>query len=158
MAETLFRSGALIVLSAAIFAACAPLPPAPDEPPVEVVPPAPPPEPEPDRPFEPPAPIPEPEPREPELGSASASLLDESRRHQATGNYMLAAIAIERALRLEPRQPVLWLELGEIHMAEGDYAQAEAMASRALGFSGAYPSVRQRAEQLLATARRNLGR
>ena len=90
----------------------------------------------------------------PPVSSASQALLTQSRGHQAAGDYDLAAASIERALRIEPRQPVLWLELGNIRLKEADYAQAESMGRKALSLSAGDAALTAQAEQLIATAKR----
>ena len=159
MAQRTLRPASLVLL--ALLAGCT-LPPLPEEPrdPAVI-------RPEPPAPARPPAPQapplviepvpqPEPEPQWPAVSATSAQLLSESRRHQDAGNLAQAATSIERALRIDPRQPLLWLELGEIHLSEGDYVQAEAMASRALNLAGPYRGVQERAEELRFEARRAL--
>lgn len=88
------------------------------------------------------------------MSSASQALLAQSRSHQASGDYGLAAASVERALRIEPRQPVLWLELGNIRLKEADYAQAESMGRKALSLSAGDAALTARAEQLIAAASR----
>lgn len=104
----------------------------------------------------PPAPAePLPPPRTaPPVSTASQALLTQSRGHQAAGRYEQAAASIERALRIEPRQPVLWLELGNIRLKEGDFAQAESMGRKALSLATGDATLTARAEQLIATAKR----
>jgi hypothetical protein len=88
------------------------------------------------------------------VSSASQALLTQSRGHQAAKRYGQAAASIERALRIEPRQPVLWLELGNIRLKEGDFAQAESLGRKALSLSTGNPTLVAKAEQLIATAKR----
>jgi hypothetical protein len=90
----------------------------------------------------------------PPISSATQALLNESRSHQAAGRYEQAAASIERALRIEPRQPALWLELGNIRLKEGDFTQAESMGRKALSLSAGDAELTARAEQLIATAKR----
>ena len=90
----------------------------------------------------------------PPVSSATQTLLNQSRVHQAAGRYEQAAASIERALRIEPRQPVLWLELGNIRLKEGDFAQAEGMGRKALSLSAGDAALTARAEQLIATAKK----
>ncbi len=91
----------------------------------------------------------------PPVSSASRALLSQSRAHQATGDYDLAAASIERALRIEPRQPVLWLELGYIRLEEADYAQAESMGRKALSLSAGDAALSAQAEELIAAAKKH---
>jgi tetratricopeptide (TPR) repeat protein len=45
---------------------------------------------------------------------------------------VLAAATLERALRMEPDHPQLWLELAEVRQAQHNYPQAEVMGRKAL--------------------------
>lgn len=90
----------------------------------------------------------------PPVNSATQALLNQSRAHQVAGRYEQAAASIERALRIEPRQGSLWLELGNIRLKEGDFPQAESMGRKALSLSTGDPALKARAEQLIATAKR----
>lgn len=58
--------------------------------------------------------------------SPSAVLMQQARSHAALGEYPEAAAALERAIRIEPGNPWLWLELARVHYAAGDVRQAEA--------------------------------
>ena len=113
------------------------------------------------RPVPPVAPVPEgsvePQPpirTSPPVNSASQALLVQSRSYKAAGNYDLAAASIERALRIEPRQPLLWLELGYIRLEEADYAQAESMGRKALSLSVGDAALTAQSEDLIAAARK----
>src|SRR3712207_4428651 len=64
--------------------------------------------------------------REHSLSSATQSLVKQARTQTASGNYASAAGSIERALRIEPDNPLLWIELGKVRQAERNYVQAEA--------------------------------
>jgi Tfp pilus assembly protein PilF len=87
------------------------------------------------------------------MAPASQALLKESRRYQAGGEYPQAAASIERALRIEPRQPLLWLELGQIRLREGNRAQAESMARKALSLASGDATLESQALELIARAR-----
>lgn len=154
-----------MLLAAVLAAGCVPpdmgRPPPSTRAPVPSTAPAPPPQvavirPVPDLEEAAPAPAePLPPPRTaPPVSSASQALLTQSRGHQAAGRYEAAAASIERALRIEPRQPVLWLELGNIRLKEGDFAQAESMGRKALSLATGDAALTARAEQLIATAKR----
>ncbi|MCL4721818.1 MAG: tetratricopeptide repeat protein [Gammaproteobacteria bacterium] len=98
-------------------------------------------------------PVPAPRPAAP-VSAASQALLAQSQSHVAAGRYDLAAASIERALRIDPRQPVLWLELGDIRLREGDYAQAESVGRKALSLSTGNAELTARAEALIREAGR----
>ena len=87
--------------------------------------------------------------REPTLGAASRA---------ATKNYPVAASSIERALRIEPDNPLLWIELGKVRFAEGNYVQAENMARKAVSMSVNAPRAQSSAWRLIADSYRARGK
>lgn len=87
------------------------------------------------------------------VSAAAQTLLTQSRTYQAAGQYEQAAASIERALRIEPRHPQLWLELGNIRLEEGDFPQAESMGRKALSLSAGDDVLTARAEQLIRSAK-----
>lgn len=90
-------------------------------------------------------------------GSAEAvqELVTSSRTSRASGDYAHALADIERAIRIEPRNPYLWLELGEIHLSRDDPQQAAAMARKAVSVAGADDAAKAAAEELLERASRH---
>ena len=138
--ELIQRLGTAVAV-AVLVAACVPPDMGRPEPPVRPVPPA------------PAEPLPAPR-TAPPVSPASQTLLSQSRAHQAAGRWGQAAASIERALRIEPRQPVLWLELGTIRLKEGDFAQAESIGRKALSLATGDAALTARAEQLITTARK----
>src|SRR5882672_3557436 len=85
-------------------------------------------------PFPEPAPLPEPTAHTENL--AIAGLLDGARTDAAAGRLANAAASLERALRIEPRNPRLWQELARVRLKQGDYAQAESTAARSNSWAG----------------------
>ena len=67
-----------------------------------------------------------------ETSGATQALLAQSRAAREAGSYAQASATIERALRIAPSDPNLWVELGEIELASGDAAQAATLARKAL--------------------------
>jgi tetratricopeptide (TPR) repeat protein len=84
--------------------------------------------------------------------SASQALLGQARTERAAGRYDQAISALERALRIDPNNPLLWIELGETHLQAGDSAQAAAMARKALTLAGGERAIENQAERLLRAA------
>jgi tetratricopeptide (TPR) repeat protein len=125
-----------------------------------------PPQPQPTPPTEEPLPPPEPveeppappPPREYQLSSATRSLVSQARTQAAAGNFAVAAGSIERALRIEPNNPLLWIELGRVRQAEGNYAQAENMGRKALSLATGDPRTQSSAWRLIAEALRARGK
>jgi tetratricopeptide (TPR) repeat protein len=99
-----------------------------------------------------------PPPREYQLGSAAQSLVNQARTQAAAGNFAVAAGSIERALRIEPNNPLLWIELGRVRQAEGNYAQAENMGRKGLSLATGDPRTQSSAWRLIAEALRARGR
>jgi hypothetical protein len=80
----------------------------------------------------PPLVTPAPTTRQFHLGAAATALVAQAHRQAAGGDPQLAISSIERALRIEPDNPLLWIELGEIHESAGHFDQAAGMGHKAL--------------------------
>jgi predicted Zn-dependent protease len=102
-----------------------------------------------------PAPVPAPSAR-PET-FAVASLLENARADAAAGRLAKAAASLERALRIEPRNPRLWQELARVRLRQGDYAQAESVAARSNTWAGSDSLLRAENWRLIAQAREARG-
>lgn len=83
---------------------------------------------------------------------ASQTLLAQSRAERAAGSYTQAASSIERALRIDPNNPALWIELAEIQLDLGNTGQAQTMARKALTLADGNRALESRAERLLRSA------
>jgi predicted Zn-dependent protease len=156
-----YRKRLLLLAASALLAACAvpspyerstPPPEQPSEtPPAET------------QPGEPPSTVEQPQPlppavREPTLGAASRALVSQAQTQMATKNYPVAASSIERALRIEPDNPLLWIELGKIRLAEGNYVQAENMGRKAVSMAVNAPRAQSSAWRLIADSYRARGK
>lgn len=62
--------------------------------------------------------------------SAVLSLLKQAREQRAAGAPDQAAAALERALRIEPRNYFVWAALAQVHLDQKNYDQAETVAQR----------------------------
>ena len=103
-----------------------------------------------------PPPLPESKPA-PSETVAIAGLLQSARSDSATGRLTNAAATLERALRIEPRNPRLWQELARVRLKQGEYAQAESVASRSNSFAGADNALRADNWRLIAQSREARG-
>lgn len=85
----------------------------------------------------PPAPLPRERPRVPPatLGPASRALVGQAQAQRKRGDLPGATVSLERALRIEPNNPLLWIEMGRLRMDQRNYPQAEAMGRKALSMS-----------------------
>ena len=111
---------------------------------------------------EPGGPVPEPAPPWPAPAArtenlAIAGLLDGARADAAAGRLANAAASLERALRIEPRNPRLWQELARVRLKQGDYAQAESTAARSNSWAGSDSALRAENWRLIAHAREARG-
>ncbi len=84
-------------------------------------------------------------------------LLDEAERKRAFGDLAGAATAIERAMRIQAGNPWLSLELGAIRLEQGNPAQAELLAQRALAQSGGDRQLHNQCWSMTAMARQAAG-
>ncbi len=92
------------------------------------------------------------------LGPAASSLVTQAHKQSASGDYGLAAATVERAMRIEPDNPLLWIELGRVRLTAGDNRQAESMGRKALAMATGDPRAQSASYRLIADALRALGR
>lgn len=69
------------------------------------------------------------------------------------GRLDTAEATLERALRIEPRNPWLWHELARVRLKEGKAAEARSLAARSNSFAGGDASVRDANAKLIDEAR-----
>jgi len=103
-----------------------------------------------------PAPTPAPAPRAENV--AVAGLMDSARADAAAGRLATAAASLERALRIDPRNPRLWHELARVRLSQGDYVQAENLAARSNTWTGNDSELRAANVRLITQARAARGR
>ena len=107
--------------------------------------------PEPSPPAEP-APLPEPPAVRENV--AIAGLVESARSDAASGRLVQAAASLERALRIEPRNPRLWHELARVRLRQGDAVQAANLAARSNSFAGSDATLRSANQNIIEQARR----
>ncbi len=83
------------------------------------------------------------------LGAAATALVTQAHR-QASTDPQLAISSIERALRIEPDNPLLWIELGEVHESAGHFDQAAGMGHKALQLATGDPHAQSASWHLIA--------
>ena len=62
--------------------------------------------------------------------SGCAELTDQANRAEAAGDLGQAAVLLERALRIQPRDPELLQHMAEVQLQRQDYQQALSFATR----------------------------
>jgi tetratricopeptide (TPR) repeat protein len=115
------------------------------------------PEPQPSGPLTPTPPTPPrapPPPRENHLSPATRSLVTQSRTLASHGDLDGASSTLDRALRIEPNNPLLWIELGRLRLVESDAHQAEGCGRKALALASGDHAAQAQAGRLLADALR----
>ena len=111
----------------------------------------------------PPEAVPTPEPPRPppkqfRLSPATNALVQQAHTQAHAGAFVPAANTIERALRIEPENPLLWIELGQIRLSENNAAQADGMGHKALALATGDPQAQASAWRVIAESLRARGR
>jgi len=109
-------------------------------------------------PVEEPTPPPPAETQRPSENIAVAGLMDTARADMAANRLGSAAATLERALRIEPRNPRLWHELARVRLRQGEYAQARSTAARSNSWAGSDAGLRAANQRIIDEARAALGR
>jgi len=99
-----------------------------------------------------------PPPQQFSLGPAATALVDEARAQERSRDFGVAAQTLERALSIEPRNPLVWIELGRENILAGNPAQAYGMGRKALYLASGDARAQARAWQLIAASLREQGR
>lgn len=98
-------------------------------------------------------------PRQPEevSGPAVLSLLSQARGDLEGGRPELAASALERAQRIEPRNPFIWQQLAAAHLRQNRLLETENMAQRSNSLARGNPYIEIENWRMIAAARRGRG-
>lgn len=106
-------------------------------------------------------PLPQPEPSQSFESSppstAVIALLDTASQQARAGRHDTAAATLERALRLEPRNPELWTRLAEVRLQQGDYEQAASLAAKSNNLAGNNTALINRNQDIIEQARKRKG-
>jgi tetratricopeptide (TPR) repeat protein len=98
---------------------------------------------------------PRPPPKQYRLGPASTALVAQSHKQMTGGDFGMAAATVERAMRIEPDNPLLWIELGRVRYTAGDYSQADSMGHKALALASGDAQAQASAWRLIADSLRS---
>ncbi len=93
----------------------------------------------------------------PRHGPAVVALLESADSQRRGGDLTAAASTLERALRIEPRNPWLWSRLAAVRLQQGRYAMAEELAAKSNSLAGAERELKRRNWELIARARQARG-
>ncbi|HRX71344.1 MAG TPA: tetratricopeptide repeat protein [Candidatus Competibacteraceae bacterium] len=117
-------------------------------------------------PLAPPPQRPAPPPRPAELppaeitregNQAVVALLDSADKYVKSNQLDKAGAALERALRIEPRNAGIWHDLAQIRLHQGQYQQAETLASKSNNLAGGNRALQARNWKLISVARQASG-
>lgn len=96
-------------------------------------------------------------PPERSQNAAVLALMDQAQVQSSAGQLEAADASLERALRIEPRNPFLWQELARVRLGQGQYRQAENLAAKANALAGDNPHLREESWRIIGQARSKLG-
>jgi tetratricopeptide (TPR) repeat protein len=89
--------------------------------------------------------------------TAVVALLQKSQNQSSAGQWDAASASLERALRIEPRNPVLWQRLARVRLDQGDYPQAENLAAKSNSMAGSDHHLRAENWRIIGQARSKCG-
>lgn len=92
-----------------------------------------------------------------QLDGPVLALLTTAQQQQGNGDLNGAAASLERAQRIAPREPQVLYRLAEVRLAQGDAAQAEQFARRALTYANGRPALQASLWDLIARSRDRQG-
>jgi Tfp pilus assembly protein PilF len=98
-----------------------------------------------------------PPPRQFHLGAAANALIARAQNEARSGDYTGAGVTLERALRIEPDNPLVWIEYGRVELGAGDAAQADGMGRKALQLATGDRAAQSSAWRLIADSYRARG-
>ncbi len=98
-----------------------------------------------------------PAPAQREQPAAVVALLGHAEQQANDGDLQAAAVTLERAIRIDSRNPILWHHLASVRLAEGDAIQAEQLAAKSSSLAAGNYALQARNWGLIAEARRKRG-
>lgn len=88
--------------------------------------------------------------------SPVAGLLKQAENRRAAGDLDEAASALERGLRIEPRNPFIWNRLARIRLEQGSFDQAQSMASKSNALAGNRPELIKANQNIIDAANKQI--
>lgn len=98
-------------------------------------------------------PIAQPQSKPPTLGPAE-TLYSKAKKHIASGNYNQAEIAMERALRIEPRNGYYWYTLAQIKYHKRQFGQSIQLSLKSKSMAGVDQRLSDLNDTLMRQARK----
>ncbi len=85
-------------------------------------------------------------------GRPVLALVEKAEAQRAAGDLAGAAATLERALRIERRNPHLWNRLAWVRLDQGQYDQAGSLAAKSDALAGDAPGLRRDNARIMAAA------
>lgn len=92
-----------------------------------------------------------------QLDGPVLALLTTAQQQQGGGDLNGASSSLERAQRIAPREPQVLYKLAQVRLAQGDAAQSEQLARRALTYANGRPDLQASLWNLIAQSRDKQG-
>ena len=92
-----------------------------------------------------------------QLDGPVLALLTTAQQQQGSGDFNGASSSLERAQRIAPREPQVLYRLAQVRLNQGDAAQAEQLARRALTYANGRPDLQAELWNTIAQAREKQG-
>jgi hypothetical protein len=92
-----------------------------------------------------------------QLDGPVLALLTTAQQQQGSGDFNGAASSLERAQRIAPREPQVLFRLAQVRLSQGDAAQSEQLARRALTYANGRPDLQAQLWSTIAQAREKQG-
>jgi tetratricopeptide (TPR) repeat protein len=89
---------------------------------------------------------------------AVKALVERAEVQRAAGDLAGAAATLERALRIDQRNPYLLNRLAQVRLEQGQFAQADSLAAKSSILAGDAPALKRDNQRIMAAARRASGR
>lgn len=89
--------------------------------------------------------------------TAVVALLGDAQQSAGRGDFASAESQVERALRISPRDPQVYLQLSSVKRQQGEYLQAEQVALRGIALSAGLPDFKRKLWSELALIRTQAG-
>lgn len=92
-----------------------------------------------------------------QLDGPVLALLTTAQQQQGGGDLNGASSSLERAQRIAPREPQVLYKLAQVRLAQGDAAQAEQLARRAMTYANGRPDLQASLWNIIAQSRDKQG-
>ena len=88
----------------------------------------------------------------PQPAKAVRALLERARKQQAAGDLVGAANTLERAVRIEPGNALVWNRLAHVRLEQGRYTQAAGLAAKSKALAGGDAVLKADNDRIIARA------